>query len=66
MTNSEKYCNNWCRTCAFADFSDTVTECNLILTCAFCDCYNTEAQRCHCHDNAGDSATCPYYKGNRR
>lgn len=66
MTNCEKYHDTWCRTCIFAATSDTVTECNLILTCALCDCYNREAQRCHCHDDADDSAACPYYKGNRR
>ena len=65
MTNSEKYCNNWCRTCAFAPIGETLTECNLQHTCVLCACYNRETQRCHCYDEATDDY-CKYYKENGR
>lgn len=66
MTNSEKYCNNWCRTCAFAAAAETLTECNLQHTCVLCACYSRETQRCHCYDEAGENYTCKYYKENGR
>lgn len=66
MTNCEKYHNIYCRTCAFAPTGVTLTECNLQDTCIWCACYNKEKGCCHCHDEAGDSYTCKYYKENGR